>query len=371
MKLFKVFDDIKNSKFVGDIKEHLKEELAHSAIDMQELKEEIANVKKGIQEKWQSQEVQDGLRGMKSDLQKQLESIRNGTFLEDSDSENTLDASTHSEAPKTRYHAPEKEYSLQEEMDKLVGLSRVKEALIKFEAYANYKKKAAANNISIPSSNMHMLFLGNPGTGKTVVARKMAKFLYISGIIQEEKVIEVSRKDLVGGYIGQTAITTDAKIQEAMGGILFIDEAYTLVKEDDPRDFGQEAVDTLLKAMEDYRDEFIVIVAGYEDLMERFINSNPGLKSRFTRNIYFPDYTADEMMKIFKCMCREYQYKLSNDAKKALTDKMISIELNKSTNFANAREVRNIFEEVVRHQASRISQNPDSDIMLIKKEDFR
>lgn len=257
-----------------------------------------------------------------------------------------------------------------EKMNSLIGLESIKHdvnEMIDFIKVQMMRKKQGLKSVPL---SLHCVFLGNPGTGKTTIARILADVYKEIGLLSKGQLVEVDRSDLVGQYIGHTAVRTQEKIQEAMGGILFIDEAYTLIKEDNPRDFGQEAVDTLLKAMEDYRDEFIVIVAGYEDLMERFVNSNPGLKSRFTRNIYFPDYTADEMMKIFKCMCREYQYRLSNDAKKVLSDKMISLESGKGPNFANAREVRNIFEEVVRRQASRISQKPDSDIMLILKEDF-
>lgn len=363
MKLFKVFDDIKNSKFIGDIRDQLKEEFAGSAIDMQELKEELANVKKGLQEKWESQEVQDSIKGMKSDFKKQLEAIRDGTFLEDGDSEDTQSTSTYGETTKTRRSSSTEGYSLQEEMNKLVGLSRVKEALVKFEAYANYKKKAAANNISVPSSNMHMLFLGNPGTGKTVVARKMAKFLYISGIIQEEKVVEVSRKDLVGGYIGQTAITTNEKIQEAMGGILFVDEAYTLYSESS-EDYGKEAVETIMKAMEDHKDRLIVIFAGYERDMRKFVSMNDGISSRIGFTFIFDDYSPEELVKMFVLKMTANNYKVDEGC----YPKLLSLfETHcRRPNFGNGRFVDKVIQQTIMQKA----MNASAEIGTIVVEDI-
>lgn len=188
--------------------------------------------------------------------------------------------------------------SLEESMNELIGLSKVKSTLLELKDFAIYKRQLALENVSIPSSNMHMLFFGNPGTGKTVVARKMAKFLYQCGIIQEEKVVEVSRKDLVGGYVGQTAIKTDEKIREAMGGILFVDEAYTLYS-DSSQDFGKEAVETIMKAMEDHRDQLIVIFAGYKYEMQKFLSINEGIASRIGFEFYFEDYSAEELTQIF------------------------------------------------------------------------
>ena len=168
------------------------------------------------------------------------------------------------------------------------------------------------------------------------------------------QLIETDRSGLVAGYVGQTAIKTQKKIEEAMGGVLFIDEAYTLNQEGE--NFGQEAIDTILKAMEDHRDKFIVIVAGYTELMKRFIESNPGLRSRFNKFFEFPDYTVDELQDIFKMQCGKYQYKLTEEAENAVREKIISLEAAKGENFANAREVRNLFEKIITNQASRVAE---------------
>ena len=159
--------------------------------------------------------------------------------------------------------------------------------------------------------------------------------------------------------MGQTAIKTQKKIEEAMGGVLFIDEAYTLNQEGE--NFGQEAIDTILKAMEDHRDKFIVIVAGYTELMKAFVESNPGLKSRFNKYFEFPDYTVDELQDIFKMQCKKYQYKLTEEAEAAVREEIIRLEAAKGENFANAREVRNLFEKIITNQASRVADLEDVD----------
>jgi len=213
-----------------------------------------------------------------------------------------------------------------------------------------------------------MVFSGNPGTGKTTIARILGEVYKDVGVLSKGHVVEVDRSGLVGEYIGHTAVKTQEKINEAIGGILFIDEAYSLVKEG--RDFGQEAIDTLLKAMEDNRNNFIVIVAGYTELMQKFIDSNPGLKSRFTKYVNFPDYSADELVQIFLKMCEEYDFKLTDQAEKVMRDKIYAMEATKDKNFANARDVRNLFEEVVTRQASRLVNEPSADILEIKAADF-
>ena len=211
---------------------------------------------------------------------------------------------------------------------------------------------------SVPVS-LHLVFSGNPGTGKTTVARILAKLYKEIGILSQGQLVETDRSGLVAGYVGQTAIKTQKKIQEAMGGILFIDEAYMLNQKDE--NFGQEAIDTILKAMEDHRDKFIVIVAGYTDLMKEFIESNPGLKSRFNKFFEFPDYTVDELQQIFELQCKKYQYKLTEEADKAVREEIIRLEAEKGENFANAREVRNLFEKIITNQAARVSALEDVD----------
>ena len=215
------------------------------------------------------------------------------------------------------------------------------------------------------------MFTGNPGTGKTTIARILAKIYKDIGVLSKGQVVEVDRAGLVAEYIGQTAPKTMKKINEAKGGILFIDEAYTLSK-GDSKDFGQEAIDTILKAMEDNREDFIVIVAGYPDLMNDFINSNPGLQSRFNKYIEFPDYNAEEMFEIFQMMCKKYEYTLEDDAFECVKKILDDLIINKDERFANARTVRNLFETAITKQASRLSKGEyaDEDMQILKKEDF-
>ena len=206
--------------------------------------------------------------------------------------------------------------------------------------------------LSTPKTSNHLVFLGNPGTGKTTVARLIAKIYKQLGVLEKGQLIEVDRSGLVAGYVGQTAIKTQEKIDEAMGGVLFIDEAYSLAKGES--DFGQEAIDTLLKAMEDKRDDFVVIVAGYTKQMEAFLLSNPGLKSRFNKSILFEDYTEEELLDIFNLFCHKYGLRLSEDAKRNLGVFLSTICSEKTENFANAREIRNLFERSIVNQANRL-----------------
>ncbi len=254
-------------------------------------------------------------------------------------------------------------------LNNLVGLSAIKSDVIGLVNLIKIQKKRKEMGMKTVPVSLHLVFSGNPGTGKTTVARILADIYKEIGVLSKGHLVEVDRSGLVAGYVGQTAIKTQEKINEALGGILFIDEAYTLAK--DGNDFGQEAIDTILKAMEDKREDFIVIVAGYSNLMQNFINSNPGLKSRFNKYIYFPDYSADELIEIFYSMCNEYQYKLSADADKTMKEKIKLLEFNKDENFANARDIRNMFEKVITNQATRLalSNSPD-DIMEISAEDF-
>lgn len=246
-----------------------------------------------------------------------------------------------------------------EQLNELIGLTGIKKDVEEMVGLAKMQKMREEAGMKPVPMSLHLVFSGNPGTGKTTVARILAKLYKEIGILSKGQLIEVDRSGLVAGYVGQTATKTLGKVKEALGGILFIDEAYTLVREGN--DFGQEAIDTILKAMEDYRKDLIVIVAGYTELMKTFIESNPGLKSRFNKYMEFPDYTADELVAIFRMRCDKYDYVLDEGAWEAAEEKIRQMEAEKGENFANARDVRNLFERIITNQAKRLSlaENPD------------
>lgn len=247
----------------------------------------------------------------------------------------------------------EPEKSGKEELDELIGLTKVKHDVEEMVGLAKVRKMREEKGMKTVPVSLHLVFSGNPGTGKTTVARILAKLYKEIGILSTGQLVETDRAGLVAGYVGQTAIKTQKKIEEAIGGVLFIDEAYTLNQKDE--NFGQEAIDTILKAMEDRRDEFIVIVAGYTELMKDFVESNPGLRSRFNKFFEFPDYTVDELQQIFEMQCKKYQYTLTEEADKAVREEIVRLESEKGENFANAREIRNLFEKIITNQAARVS----------------
>jgi SpoVK/Ycf46/Vps4 family AAA+-type ATPase len=242
---------------------------------------------------------------------------------------------------------------LMDEFNSLVGLKSVKQDLNNLVNLIKVKKMREERGMKQPEISLHLVFSGNPGTGKTTVARLLAKIYKKLGVLKKGHLVEVDRSDLVVGYIGQTATKTAKVIDSALGGVLFIDEAYTLTNTGDEKDFGQEAVDTLLKRMEDERDNLIVIVAGYTDPMDEFVNSNPGLKSRFNKYIFFQDYTGDELYKIFLQMCEKQEYIPSRSAKAYVKKYLTERATRHEENFANAREVRNVLEQLYRIQARR------------------
>ena len=258
------------------------------------------------------------------------------------------------------------------ELNKLVGLEKVKKDVNSLINLVQIRKLREERGIKQPAMSLHLVFSGNPGTGKTTVARLLAKIYHEIGLLSKGHLVETDRSGLVGGYVGQTAIKTQEVIQSALGGILFIDEAYSLTSKSD-NDYGAEAVDTLLKAMEDHRDDLIVIVAGYPALMEKFLYSNPGLESRFNKFIYFEDYNDEELYNIFWLMCEESNLTMDAGADKYIKEYFKMIYENRSKNFANGRAVRNLFEEVITNQANRLapkSNITDEELNTLIYEDF-
>jgi len=259
------------------------------------------------------------------------------------------------------------------ELDQLIGLTKVKYLVKEIQAFAQIQKKRQEAKLLAEPQVLHMIFKGNPGTGKTTVARLLGKMFKHMGILQKGHTVEVERADLVGEYIGHTAQKTREQIKKAYGGILFIDEAYSLARGGE-KDFGKEAIDTLVKAMEDYKDNLIVILAGYKDEMEWFLQTNPGLRSRFPIQIEFSDYSVDELMEIAKMMVEKRQYKFSPEALAKL-EKLLQDSKNDKNydKLGNARLVRNIIEKALRRQALRlVSQKSISreDLIQIKPEDI-
>ena len=279
---------------------------------------------------------------------------------------------TSAPAQQAQEEAPENIEDLKKELHSYIGLEDVKKEVDTLINLVTIQKLRKENGLPTNDLSLHMVFSGNPGTGKTMIARLMARIYKSLGILSKGQLVEVDRSGLVAGYVGQTAIKTSEVIEKAKGGVLFIDEAYALTNRGG-NDYGQEAVDTLLKAMEDNRDDLIVIVAGYIELMQEFVRSNPGLESRFNRFLHFPDYSIDEMMAIFDMRCDSSGYKLTEDARPILRD-VIKLESMDVQGFGNARGIRNLFEKAVTAQANRLATDSNitkEDLMMLTADDIR
>lgn len=281
-------------------------------------------------------------------------------------------------APKTQAAKPEEKEEippkekiedLLAELDSYVGMDAIKTEVRSLINMVQVYKLRREHDLPTTDMSLHMVFSGNPGTGKTTVARIMSRIYHSLDILSKGQLVEVDRSGLVAGYVGQTALKTQKVIEKAMGGVLFIDEAYALNGKSE-NDFGQEAIDTILKAMEDHRDDLVVIVAGYTELMDRFIHSNPGLESRFNRFLMFEDYTPEQMVAIFKMQCKKGCYVLAQGTEELVRD--FIAEESADDSFGNARGVRNLFEHILVAQNNRLAKMENvtrDDLMQILPDD--
>ena len=261
---------------------------------------------------------------------------------------------------------------LMAELEDLVGLEDVKKDVKNLMNLVKVRKLRQQHELPVPPMSLHMVFVGNPGTGKTTVARLVSGLYAAIGVLSKGQLVEVDRSGLVAGYVGQTALKTQEAIKSALGGVLFIDEAYSLSSGGE-NDFGREAIETILKAMEDHRDDLIVIVAGYTGPMEKFIHSNPGLESRFNKYFFFPDYNGEQLMAMFRSRCKKNGYTLSEEAEKAAVEHFNKLYEERTENFGNGRDVRNEFEDMVVRQANRVAKLEDpgkEDLMAVLPEDL-
>ena len=278
---------------------------------------------------------------------------------------------TQAAKPEEKEEIPPKEKieDLLAELDSYVGMDAIKTEVRSLINMVQVYKLRREHDLPTTDMSLHMVFSGNPGTGKTTVARIMSRIYHSLDILSKGQLVEVDRSGLVAGYVGQTALKTQKVIEKAMGGVLFIDEAYALNGKSE-NDFGQEAIDTILKGMEDHRDDLVVIVAGYTELMDRFIHSNPGLESRFNRFLMFEDYTPEQMVAIFKMQCKKGCYVLAQGTEELVRD--FIAEESADDSFGNARGVRNLFEHILVAQNNRLAKMENvtrDDLMQILPDD--
>ncbi len=259
--------------------------------------------------------------------------------------------------------------TIRKELDAIIGLKEIKEYIGGLEEYYRVQKKREESGLKTGSVSKHMIFTGNPGTGKTTIARIISKYLKAIGVLSGGQLVEVSRADLVGRYVGHTAPLTNKVIESALGGVLFIDEAYSLYRGGDDS-FGLEAIDTLVKGIEDHRDNLIVILAGYSHEMQEFLTANSGLKSRFPNVIEFPDYTGEELLQIAVSIAGSKGYAIDKEAHKTLCDYFHEIQLRHASDSGNGRLARNLVEGAILNQAKRLVAEPEADLSLLLAGDF-
>lgn len=301
------------------------------------------------------QRISRNLDGIKKESEKILEKTKKTHAEQNQDSDNheiisKKDISSNDVTKRTALR--EKKYF--EELDQLIGLKSVKEEVHTMSNFIKMQISRQQQGLKISPISYHCVFTGNPGTGKTTVARIIAGIYAELGVLKKGHLVETDRSGLVAEYVGQTAVKTNKVIDSALDGVLFIDEAYSLVG-GGQGDYGKEAIATLLKRMEDDRDRLVVILAGYGDEMKQFIDSNPGLQSRFNRYIHFPDYTAEELHQIFCSLIKQYDYELTEDASLVVLSKLTEAVNHKDKNFGNGRTVRNFFEKTLEKQANRLN----------------
>ena len=260
------------------------------------------------------------------------------------------------------------------ELESFTGMEGIKTDVRSLSNLLNIQRQRESQGLSVVKPSLHMVFTGPPGTGKTTVARIMGRVFKALGVLEKGHIIEIDRSGLVAGYVGQTAIKVDEAVQKSIGGILFIDEAYTLSPSDGQDSFGQEAIDTLLKRMEDNRESLVVIVAGYEEEMQRFIESNPGFKSRFNKYISFDDYKPDELIEIFLSIVKKNKYHASDELIQLLYSKFVELYNSRTKSFGNGRVVRNLFEKIVENQSNRLASIhkalSEDDLQTLLGDDF-
>lgn len=258
---------------------------------------------------------------------------------------------------------------IEEELNDIVGLDEVKTYLNSLEQHLKISKLRAKKGLKTAEVSKHMIFTGNPGTGKTTIARIVSKMMKVAGVLENGQLVEVSRSDLVGKYVGHTAPLTMSVVNSALGGVLFIDEAYSLYRGKDDS-FGLEAIDTLVKAMEDHRDDLIVILAGYKKEMESFLDANSGLKSRFANIINFPDYTGEQMLQIAQNIAMGKDYVIDEEASAKLLEYFTMVQSKEDSTSGNGRLARNVVEAAILKQSRRVLMDENADISLLKQEDF-